>query len=79
MNRTYKRLRHFINWEGMKCDVEEYIQKCEKCQKNKMMQCHTRLPLTKIDTLSTAFEKCMIDTVGHLDPSMIGNHYILTI
>jgi hypothetical protein len=29
MNRTYKRLRHFINWEGMKRDIGEYIQKCE--------------------------------------------------
>jgi hypothetical protein len=40
MTRTYKRLRHFINWEGMKRDVEEYIQKCEKCQKNKMTAPH---------------------------------------
>jgi hypothetical protein len=73
MNRTYKRLRHFINWEGMKRDVEEYsyIQKCEKCQKNKMMQCHTRWP-------STVFEKCTIDIVGPLNYSMIGYHYILT-
>jgi hypothetical protein len=45
MNRTYKRLRPFLNWEGMKRDIEEYIQKCEKCQKNKMLQCDTRLQL----------------------------------
>jgi transposase InsO family protein len=79
MNRTYKRLRHFINWDGMKTDVEEYIKKCEKCQKNKMTQCHTRLPLTITDTPSSVFEKCTIDIVGPLSPSMIGNRYILTV
>jgi hypothetical protein len=79
MNRTYRRLRHFINWEGMKRDVEEYIQKCEKCQKNKMTQCHTRLPLSITDTPSTVFEKCTIDIVGPLNLSMIGNRYILTV
>jgi transposase InsO family protein len=79
MNRTYKRLRHFINWEGMKHDVERYIQKCEKCQKNKMTQCHTRLPLVITDTPSSVFEKCTIDIVGPLNYSATGNRYILTI
>jgi hypothetical protein len=78
MNRTYKRLKHFINWEGMKSDIEEYIQKCEKCQKNKMTQCHTRLPLTITDTPSAVFEKCTIDIVGPLNSNMIRNLYILT-
>jgi hypothetical protein len=78
MNRSYKRLRHFINWEAMKRDVEEYIQKCEKCR-NKMMQCRTRVLLTISDTPSTIFEKCTIDIVGPLSNSMIGNRYILTI
>jgi transposase InsO family protein len=79
MTRTYKRLRHFINWEGMKRDVEEYIQKCEKCQKNKMTQHHTRLPLTITDTPLVVFEKCTIDIVGPFTPSMTGNRYILTV
>lgn len=79
MSKTYKRLKHFITWEGMKRDVEDYIQKCEKCQKNKMTQCHTRLPLTITDTPSIVFEKCTIDLVGPLNISMTGNRYILTV
>jgi transposase InsO family protein len=79
MNKTYKRLKHFITWQGMKGDVEEFIQKCEKCQKNKMTQCHTRLPLTITDTPSTVFEKCTIDIVGPLNLSTLGNRYILTV
>jgi transposase InsO family protein len=79
MIRTYKRLRHFTNWDGMKRDVEEYIRKCEKCQKNKMTQHHTRLPLTITDTPSAVFEKCTIDIVGPFSPSVTGNRYILTV
>jgi hypothetical protein len=33
MNRTYCKLKQFINWPGMKGDVENYIKVCEKCQK----------------------------------------------
>jgi transposase InsO family protein len=63
----------------MKRDVEEYLRKCEKCQKNKMTQCDTRLPLARTDTPSTIFEKCTIDIAGPLSTSMIENRYILTI
>ena len=42
---THRKLKQFINWPGMKNDVENYIRVCEKCQKNKMTQCHTRMPL----------------------------------
>jgi hypothetical protein len=78
-NRTYKRLRHFINWEGTKRDVEAYIQKCEKCQKNKMMQCLTRLLSTTTDTSSSVFGKGTLHIVGHMNPRMKGYHYILTV
>jgi hypothetical protein len=33
--RTYRKLKQFINWPGMKGDVENYIRVCEKCQKIK--------------------------------------------
>jgi hypothetical protein len=79
MNKTYTRLRHFVNWKRVKNDVENFIQKCEKCQKNRMTQCHIRLPLTITDTPSTVFEKCTVDIVGPLSPSMAGNRYILTV
>jgi hypothetical protein len=79
MNKTYKRPRYFVKWNGMKDDVENFIQKCEKCQKSKMTQCHTRLPLTVTDTPSTVLKKCTIVIVGPLSPSMTGNRYILTV
>jgi hypothetical protein len=84
MNKTYKRLKQYISWEGMKEDVETFIKKCEKCQKKKLTQYHTRqyhtrMPLTLTYTPSVVFEKCIIDIVGPLSPSREGNRYILTV
>jgi hypothetical protein len=36
INRVYRKLKQYINWQGMKSDVAKYIRKCEKCQKDKM-------------------------------------------
>jgi len=33
--RTYKRLSENIYWEGMKRDVQDFVARCEICQKNK--------------------------------------------
>jgi hypothetical protein len=77
--RTYRKLKQFINWPGMKSDVEKYIRVCEKCQKNKMTQCHTRMPLMITDTPSTVFEKCSIDITGPFCPSRSQHCYILTV
>jgi hypothetical protein len=63
----------------MKGDVERYIRKSDKCQRNKMKQLHTRMPLLITDTPTTVFEKCSIDVIGSLSPSLSQNRYILTI
>jgi hypothetical protein len=79
INRTYRKLKQFINWEGVKSDVEQYIRKCEKCQENKMTQCHTRMPLMITDTPTTVFEKCSIDIIGPFCPTVSKHRYTLTI
>ncbi|WVZ06906.1 hypothetical protein V8G54_020252 [Vigna mungo] len=33
--RTYKRIARFLYWEGMKKQIQEYVQQCEICQRNK--------------------------------------------
>jgi hypothetical protein len=79
MNRTYQRLKQYINWEGMKKDIEKFIRKCEKCQKNKLTQRHTGMPLMLTDTPSVVFEKCNVDIVCPLSTSESGNSNILTV
>jgi hypothetical protein len=36
MNKTYERMKLFVTWPGMKQQIENYIKKCEICQKNKL-------------------------------------------
>ena len=49
MNRTYDRMKRFTTWPGMKQELEEYIRQCEICQRNKITQNKTKLPM-KITT-----------------------------
>jgi len=63
----------------MKNDMENYIRVCEKCQKNKMTQCHTRMPLMITDTPTPVFAKCSIDIIGPFSSRRSQYHYILTV
>ena len=33
--RAYKRISSILFWEGMKKDIQKYVQECEICQRNK--------------------------------------------
>lgn len=33
--RTYKKLASIVYWEGMRRRIQEYVQACETCQRNK--------------------------------------------
>ena len=67
--RTYRKLKQFINWPGMKNNVENYIRDCEKCQKIKMTQYLDRMPLKITDTPANVFGKCSNDIIGPISPS----------
>jgi len=45
MNRTLDRLKLYTSWPSMKQDIEDCIRKCGICQKNKITQRKTKLPL----------------------------------
>ena len=45
MNRTYDRMKLFTSWPGMKQELEEYIKRCDICQRNKITQNKTKLPM----------------------------------
>ena len=75
--RTLNRIRLTHNWRGITRDVEEYISKCEFCQKNKLSR-KTKMPLIITDTPERPFEKCALDMVGPLPVTINGNKYILT-
>lgn len=78
MNRTMERIKQFKSWTNMKQDIEDYIRKCEICQKNKITQRKTKMPLEITTTPDVVFEKCALDIVGPLTETLNGNRYLLT-
>ena len=48
-------------------------------KKNKMTQCHNRMPLMITDTPSTVFAKCGIDIIGPFSPSRAQHRNILKV
>lgn len=79
VTQTYKKLRKSYNWPNMKQNVKSFIQKCDSCQKNKLVRKKTKLPMQITDTSQQAFEKIMLDIVGPLPLTENGNRYILTL
>jgi hypothetical protein len=53
IQRTYERLKLYVTWPGMFQDVENYIKKCEICQKNKFTGPYTKASFQETDTVST--------------------------
>jgi len=45
MIRTYDRMKLFTSWPGMKQELEEYIKRCDICQRDKIAQNKTKLPM----------------------------------
>jgi hypothetical protein len=78
MNRSYDRSKLFATWPGMKQELEEYIRQCETCQKNKISQNKTKLPLKITTTPEVVWEKCALDIVGPLCTTLDRNKYVLT-
>ena len=73
MNRTYDRLKLFTSWPGMKQELEEYVRQCETCQKNKITQNKTKMPMKITTTPEVVWEKCALDIVGPLSQTLDGN------
>jgi hypothetical protein len=78
MNRTYDRIKLFTSWPGMKQEIEDSIKRCEICQKNKITQNKTKMPLQITTTPDVVWEKCCLDIVGPLTTTLEGNKYLLT-
>jgi len=78
MNRTLDRLKLYTSWPGMKQNIEDYIRKCNICQKNKITQRKTKLPLQITDTPEFVWQNCSMDIVGPLTSTCESNRYLLT-
>ncbi|KAM0735324.1 Transposon Ty3-I Gag-Pol polyprotein [Formica fusca] len=77
IERTINRIRMKHNWSRLTKYVENYIAKCEFCQKNKLKR-KSKAPLVITDIASRPFEKCALDIVGPLTVTNNENKYVLT-
>jgi len=79
-SRTYSRLKPLFKWQKMKKSIDEFIRKCDACQKNKNLR-STKMPLVLTQTASRPFDRVYLDIVGgkgSLPTTTLGNKYILT-
>jgi len=60
---TYDRMQLYITWPGMFQDVEDYIRKCEVCQKNKFTGPYVKDPCQETDTQYKPRDKLYLDIV----------------
>lgn len=78
MQRMFKTIRQYYYWNGLKADVENFVNKCILCKKTKHHKT-TRQPLEVTTTASQSMEKLYLDLVGPLPKDNHGKEYILTI
>lgn len=61
INETIRRIKQKYNWQGLSKDVENFIKKCETCQKVKISRKNLSRPLVITETPKTPFERINID------------------
>jgi hypothetical protein len=61
----------------MKRDIENYVQKCQSCQMNKILGPRPKEPM-EITAARKPFKRCALDIVGKTTMTNKGNRYILT-
>lgn len=71
------RISRKYHWSGMKKYIEDYIKKCEECQKLKKSPI-TKMPLVMPNVSQYPFDRIYIDLVTDLPKTISGNIHILS-
>jgi hypothetical protein len=75
--RTLDLLRLHYCWPGMSKKVDQFVWKCDSCQRRKSGT-EFRAPLGAVRQQSQLFQYCHMDLVGSFTVSQKKNRYILT-
>ena len=73
---TKKNLLSEFTWPNVTKDITSYVKSCHICQKKSKRP--TKIPLGKMEPISTPFQKVAIDIIGPLPTTKKGNSYILS-
>uniref|UniRef100_A0A3B3IB77 Gypsy retrotransposon integrase-like protein 1 n=1 Tax=Oryzias latipes TaxID=8090 RepID=A0A3B3IB77_ORYLA len=80
VNKTYNRILRHLIWPALKADVVRFCKTCHECQvAGKPNQAIRPAPLHPIPAIGEPFERVIIDCVGPLPKTKMGNQFLLTI
>ena len=68
----------YFFWPGITKDVTKFCRECEVCQVCKT-EAPARVPLQPIPVVGDPFDKIVMDIVGPLPRTKLGNEYLLTL
>ena len=63
VTKTYRKIRESFYWPLLCNDVQNFIQRCESCQEQKLVRVKTREPMLITDTPTNVFDKVSLDTL----------------
>lgn len=76
---TTRKIRNQYYWEGMTNDIQNYIDSCLTCQRNKIQRKTFKAPMVITSQSTEPFERVSMDLVSYSDISDNNNKYILTL
>lgn len=74
---TIDKIQKQYFWNGMGKDIKKYINNCITCKTNKITT-HTKMPMHITTTATMPFEKIIMDCVGPITESKLGNRFMVT-
>ena len=80
VNKTYAKVSSHFYWPCLRKDVVQFCRSCHTCQMvGKPNQPLPKAPLQPIPAFEEPFSRILIDCVGPLPKTKLGNQYLLTI
>ena len=80
VNKTYNKILNHFYWPKMRRDVAKFCQSCHTCQMvGKPNQKIPKACLQPIPAIDEPFSRVIVDCVGPLPKTKLGNQYLLTI
>ena len=78
VNKTFNRIKYKFQWEHLKENIQEFIQKCVPCQLKKLVRVKTKQKMIITDHPCIPFFTVSLDIVGPLPKTKDNAEYILT-
>ncbi|XP_071483344.1 uncharacterized protein [Diadema antillarum] len=79
INKTQEKVLRYFFWPGLRHDVAEFCRSCHVCQVvGKPNQKIPPAPLRPIPAFEEPFSRVIVDCVGPLPRTKLGNQYLLT-